>query len=284
VLAARSGLWSSDLARDALAHYAASHDLGRPGRAWRNLQDTANQPILSYRGAQSFPSWQRSKDYYTEGTLLWLDIDTRLRELTRGRRSLDDFARVFCNARGGAGVPSTYTFDDVVATLYSVAHFDWRTFLRERLDSHAPRLPLDGLGRGGWRVAFVEEPSRFTKSSGAASGVDDFLFSLGLAASKEGKVSEVYWDSPAFKVGIAPGMLLVAVDGRAYTAPLLRDSIKAAQADKSRPITLLVRNADIYSSVTLHYHEGLRYPKLERVKGTEDRISVLLRPLVKASH
>ena len=251
------------------------------GAQWRNLQDTTNQPILSYRGAQSFPSWQRSKDYYTEGTLLWLDIDTRVRELTRGRRSLDDFARAFCGHHEGKTVPFTYTFDDVVTTLESVAHYDWRAFLRDRLDSHAPRLPLDGLTRGGWRLTYTDQPSRFTKATGTASGAENFLFSIGLAAAKDGKLTEVYWSSPAFKAGLAPGMLLVAVDGQAYTADVLREALVAAQADKSRRVALLVRDADTFRTVPLDYHDGLRYPKLERIDTTEDRLSALLRPRVK---
>ena len=67
--------------------------------------------------------------------------------------------------------------------------------------------------------------------------------------------------------------------GKSTLAPaLLRDTIKAAQQDKARQMTLLVRKADTYSTVTLDYHDGLRYPKLERIEGTEDRLSALLRP------
>jgi predicted metalloprotease with PDZ domain len=95
VLATRSGLWSEDFGRQAWASLAANMDRNRAGRSWRALEDTTEQPIITARRPLSWLSWQRTEDYYTEGELLWLDIDTRIRELTRDKRSLDDFARAF---------------------------------------------------------------------------------------------------------------------------------------------------------------------------------------------
>lgn len=278
VLAARSGLWSPQFTRDMLAQYGAAYDGGRAGRTWRNLQDTTQQPAILYRGAQSYPSWQRGKDYYTEGAFVWLDVDTKLRELTQGRRSLDDFARRFFGVDDGRIEPLTYTFDDVVATLAAVAPFDWARFLRERLDGHGPGAPMDGLARAGWRIAYGEEPSDVTRTLDSASESDNFLFSLGLAVGKGGKLTEVYWDSPAFKAGLAPGMSVVAVNGRAYSAALLREAIKAAHDEASAALDLLVRDADTYRTVSVDYHGGLRYPRLERIEGTADRLSAILKP------
>ncbi|MEY2918946.1 MAG: hypothetical protein RL261_251, partial [Pseudomonadota bacterium] len=130
VLSSRSGMWSPELTHDILARYAANYELGRAGRQWRNLQDTTQQPIVNYRGRQSYESWQRGKDYYTEGIFVWLDVDTRIRELTRGRRSLDDFARAFYGVEDGRIEPLTYTVDDVIATLNAIAPYDWATMLR----------------------------------------------------------------------------------------------------------------------------------------------------------
>jgi predicted metalloprotease with PDZ domain len=274
VLAARSGLWSEDYFRDSLAHYAASYDVGRAGRQWRNLQDTTQQPIINYRGAQSYPSWQRGKDYYTEGALIWLDVDTKLRELTRGRRSLDDFARAFF----GESAPSTYTFEDVVTTLQSLAPHDWATYLRARLDGHGPRAPLEGLERAGWRLAYVEEPTASVRAVDALNHHDSFLFSIGLSLDRAGRIVEVYWGSPAFRAGIAPRMTVIAVDGRAYTARLLREAITAAKGDPQRRIDLLVRKGDRFETVSLDYHDGLRYPKLERIAGREDRLAAIVKP------
>ncbi len=186
VLAGRSGLWSPGLTRDILARYAANYEQGRAGRQWRSLQDTTLQPILNYRGRQSFDSWQRGKDYYTEGIFVWLDVDTKIRELTRGRRSLDDFAQAFFGIEDGRIEPLTYTFDDVVATLNSVAPHDWAGMLRARLDGHGPGAPLDGLQRGGWRLVFKDQPTPSVKESDASGSTQNFLYSLGVE-SRQGR-------------------------------------------------------------------------------------------------
>jgi predicted metalloprotease with PDZ domain len=276
VLATRAGLWSQAYLRDTLALYAATAERGRSGRAWRNLQDTTQQPILLYRGTQSYPSWQRAKDYYGEGALLWLDVDTRIRELTRGRRSLDDFARAFFGVEDRRVTPLAYTFEDVVAALTAVVPSDWSGFLRARLDGHGPGAPLEGLARGGWRLAYRETVGEAGAATDAAAELDTFLFSIGLAVDKSGVVTEVYWDSPAFAAGIAPRTIVVAVDGRAYTARRLREAITAARTDPNRRIALLVRRGDTYATVELDYHEGLRHPYLERLDGREDRLAAIL--------
>ncbi len=83
---ARSGLVPPEVMRDELAAMAAIYlPPSAPGREWRPLEDTTFQPIVTPRRPLSWVSWQRTEDYYTEGALLWLDVDTRLRELTRGR-------------------------------------------------------------------------------------------------------------------------------------------------------------------------------------------------------
>ena len=278
VLAARSGLWTPQFTGALLAQSGATYDVGRAGRAWRSLQDTTQQPTILYRGAQSYPSWQRGTDYYSEGALLWLDVDTKIRELSRGRRSLDDFAQRFFGVADGRLEPLTYTFDDVVAALDAVARFDWARMLRERLDGHGPGAPLDGLARGGWRIAYAEEPTEVIRAADAATESDNFLYSLGFSVGRDGSVREVFWDSPVFKAGVAPGMTLVAVDGRAYSPALLQEAIKGAKADAARKIELLLRDADTYQTVRLDYHGGLRYPRLERIDGTEDRLAAIFKP------
>ena len=278
VLAARSGLWSESLARDALAHYAASFDVARAGRQWRNLQDTTRQPIMAYRVPLPWPSWQRTTDYYTEGLLLWLDVDMRIRELTRDRRSLDDFARTFFAMRDGELGPLTYTYDDVVAALNGIAPQDWHAFLRERLDTHGPGGPLQGLERAGWRLAWRDTPSEFTRGLELEQKRHAATFSLGLVVARDGaRIVEVVWGSPAFAAGLAPGATLVAVDGRAFDGEKLLEALRRAQRD-GRPIELLVRRDDRYSTVTVEWRGGPRYPHLERIEGRPDRLAALLRP------
>lgn len=275
VLAARSGLWTPEFAREALARFAAEYQFQRPGRTWRSLADTTSQPIVDYAGDAPFVSWARDTDYYTEGLLIWLDVDTQLRALTGERRSLDDFARAFCGMDDGRMAPLTYTFDDVIATLNGVAAHDWRTFLAERLEGHGPGAPLDGIARGGWRLAFNGEPNAYLTSYETRKKLLDLGDSAGLAvATEDATVAGVVWGSAAFRAGLVNGNKLVAVNGREFSADLLKEAIRAA-AGTSEPIELLVKNYDTYRTVKLDWHGGLRYPHLERVEGTPDRLSAL---------
>jgi len=162
VLTARAGLMSKQQALDVLAMSAASFQ-NIPGRQWRAMQDTTNDPIISQRRPQPWGSYQRSEDYYREGSLIWLDADTLIREQTSGKRSLDDFAKAFFGVEDGNWDPAPYTFADVTSTLNGVQANDWAAFLRERLDAVGPgsRGPLDGIERGGYRLVFKEEPSGY---------------------------------------------------------------------------------------------------------------------------
>ena len=62
VLTARSGIWTADQYRDALAVSAAEMD-HRPGRTWRDLQDTATAAQTLYSTTNEWDNWRRSVDY-----------------------------------------------------------------------------------------------------------------------------------------------------------------------------------------------------------------------------
>ena len=277
VLAARSGLVSEALARDELAGLAAVY-AARAGRAWRNLQDTTNDPPMSAgnaRWTREWSSWQRIRgDYYGEAVLVWLDADMLIREASAGTRSLDDFARAFFGMRDGELGPLTYGFDDVVAALNAVQPYDWSRFLRERLDNHE-RAPLDGLQRAGWRLGFGDKPSTNLEADEADAKYNDFYFSLGFNVGHDGRLSNVLWEGPAFKAGLAPGNTLLAVNQRAYKAEGLKEAIRANRDGKA-PIELLLRDGDRFFSVRIDYRDGLRYPALERIEGRVDRLAALL--------
>lgn len=291
VLAARSGLWSEDFARQAWASMAASMDRNRPGRAWRDLEDTTDQPIITARRPLSWLSWQRTEDYYTEGQLVWLEVDTRIRELTGDKRSLDDFIRAFYGPTvHGAQVspafgppkalvgPVTYTFQDVVQALNSVARYDWQKYLTERLHEHAAGAPLDGLTRGGWKLVYTDVPSEYTRSSEDQRKVFDFLYSLGFdVSSQSAQLTEVRWGSPAYTAGLSIGTTLIAIDDREYAPDRLRTAITTAKATK-RPIELLVKNLDRFRTVSIPYTDGLQYPQLQRIEKTKDRLDAIMKP------
>ena len=272
VLAARAGFRSAEEARDNLAAVAAAY-AHREGRAWRSLADTTNQPIISARRPQAWRSWQRGEDYYTEGELIWLDADTLIREKSGGKKSLDDFARGFFGVEDGRVDVLTYTFEDVVAALNAVQPHDWAAFLRSRVELAGGEAPLDGLARGGWRLVYTDKPS----AGGGRGGGSDFSYSLGMSVGKDNKIGGVLWNSAAFQAGLAPGMLLVAVNGEAASGELLSEAVTAAK-DAKAPIVLLVNSFDKILTIKLDYHGGLRYPHLERIPGTPDRLSQIHAP------
>lgn len=277
VLTARSGLRTPEQTRDLIARIAANFEIS-PGRDWRPLVDTTNQPTISERTPVTWVSWQRPEDYYTEGLLIWLDADTKIRELSGDKKSLDDFAKLFYGIDNGSYITHTYTFDDVVAALNKVQPYDWASFLHTRVDQLAPHTPEDGLARGGYKLSYSDTPPDWLKK--AESGphsTTSFATSLGFTVAEDGDLANVWWNSPAFKAGVTPDMHLVAVDGETYSVPVLRAAIVAAEKDNA-PIKLLLKRGEQFQSVDLDYHGGLRYPQLERVQGTDDRLDAILAP------
>jgi predicted metalloprotease with PDZ domain len=275
VLAVRSGLWTLQQGLDAIAADAATY-ANRVGRQWRALQDTVNDPIIAERRPIPWRNWQRSEDYYGEGLLVWLDADTLIREKTDGKKSLDDVARAFFGINDGSYVTATYTFEDVVSALNSVLPYDWAAFLKARLDA-PDEAPLDGLARGGYKLVYTNTPSDYFKSVDHLRKQDNLSYSLGLTIDHKGAVTDVAWDGPAYKAGITVGSEIVAIDGTAFDADNLKDAVTEAKSGAA-PIELLIKRGDTYRTVSVDYHGGLRYPRLERAAGTPALLNDLLSP------
>jgi predicted metalloprotease with PDZ domain len=208
---------------------------------------------------------------------VWLDADTLIREQSGGRRSLDDFARQFLGVNDGSFVTSTYVFDDVVQALNTVQAYDWAKFLRARLDGHGPGAPLDGFARGGYKVVYTETPSDYFKDSEVRRKVTDLSFSLGMTVAAEGRLSDVLWEGPAYKSGLTVGTQIIAVNGLTVDPARLKSAIKDA-TKTGAAIEFLVKNGDRYRTVRIDYHEGLRYPHLERDESTPARLDQILTP------
>jgi predicted metalloprotease with PDZ domain len=276
VLQARAGFLTRQQALDSLAVTAATYD-ARAGRNWRNLQDTTNDPIIARRRAIPWTSWQRSEDYYSEGQLLWLEVDTLIRQLSGNRRSLDTFARAFFGINDGDWGQVTYTFEDIVSGLNAVEPHDWRAFLRQRLDETTPRAPLDGLERGGYRLIYTETPTDFAKANESRRKVTDLTFSLGAVVDSTGKITSVMWDGPIFRAGLSSDVQIVAVNNIAFDGEKLKAAVKATR-ENGPPVELLIKQGDRYSSIRLDYHDGLRYPRLERINGTRALLDNILEP------
>jgi predicted metalloprotease with PDZ domain len=276
ILGARSGMLSKQDTLDAIASTAATY-ANTPGRTWRPLIDTTNDPIIAQRAPQPWRSWQRSEDYYSEGLLIWTDVDRIIREQSHGKRSVDDFARAFFGIRPGDWGEVPYTRADVVATLNKVQPYDWDGYLQRRVYDVAAQPPLEGLTKGGYRLVYTDTPTGWWKSAEKNSKSTDLTYSGGFVLGKEDKVTSVLWDSPAFNAGLTVGTKIVAVNGRDFDGDGLKQAIKAAKGSNA-PVELLLNQGDVYRTVKLDWHGGLRYPRLEKTGKGPGTLDALLAP------
>lgn len=277
VLAARSGLWTDEQYREALAATAAELD-HRAGRQWRPLEDTARSvQTLRMMGSQ-WQNWRRGLDYYPEGELIWLEVDGIIRQQTRGQRSLNDFCRRFHGGESGPPKVVPYTFDDVVRALNDLVPYAWAKLLRDRVGATSTHAPLGGIERGGWKLIYNDQPNSLTKAIEKLAKFADFSYSLGFTVGEDGKLGDVIVESPAYQAGLGPGMKLVAVNGRKWSPPVLHAALRAAQGS-DQAIELLVENAQFFKTYSVSYHEGEKNPHLERVSDQTDVLGEILRPL-----
>lgn len=277
ILAARVGLRSPEQWRENTAYTAAMLD-HRAGRTWRPLQDTATSVQILFAAPPEWTNWRRSADYYPEGFLIWLDVDTQIRRQTNGQKSLNDFCRLFYGGQSGPPQVIPYTFEDVVKGLNQIASFDWAGFLRTRLDSKSPHAPLGGIENGGWKLIYNDQKNSTMEAREKTGESLDLSFSLGMIISKDGSISEAIPGSPAFSAGIGPGMKLIAVNGRHYSKDVIRAALKAATSGQ-QPISLLVENADYYATYQVDYHDGERYPHLVRDQSQPDLLGNIIQAM-----
>jgi predicted metalloprotease with PDZ domain len=274
ILTPRSGLSTAQDFFDSLAMEAAALDK-EEGRTWRPLADTAVAAQVLYNARQDYGDLRRSVDYYEEGTLIWLDADVTIRMLSKGKKSLDDFCKLW------AGAPSTppevkpYTFDDVVRTLNAVQPYDWAKFLNDRLQSTAPHAPLQGIENAGYKLVYTAERSDYQKTYEGVRRNVSLWYSLGLSARENGEVIDVHVGYPAFKAGLAPAVRIIAVNGREFSGPLLRNAVQDALRN-TNPIALLVKDGEYYKTISIDYHEGEKYPHLTRDTSKPDLLSNII--------
>ncbi len=276
MLSARSGLYTPDMTKEALALTAALYD-NYAGSKWRPVLDTTNDPIISARAPKNWLSQQRNEDYYSVGLLVWLDADTLIREKTGNKKSLDDFASAFFGVKDGQFTPEPYTFEDVVAALNGVYAYDWAGFLKTRIAETSDGTFLDGLERGGYRLVYKDQPTNWYKAREKKLKIVDLSYSMGLSVTTAtGDIASVFWDSPAFKAGLGQGMTVVAVNGQAFDADGLKAAVTDAAKADGKPVELLIKRGKTYKTYTINYTGGHRYPQLERIAGKPALLDTIL--------
>jgi predicted metalloprotease with PDZ domain len=281
VLTARSGLLTQEQSLEALGALVATYE-NRPGRDWRPLQDTADAAPFLYNATEDWSNWRRGTDFYEEGELLWLDVDTTLRGLTNDKKSMNDFCQAFYRGPGGTPALKTYTFEDVVAALNTLAPYHWAGFLRARLDGTSTKTPIEAVENGGWKLVYNEEPNGMEALENAIGKLLNLTFTIGAVVSDDGTVDDVIHGGPAYNAGIGPGMKIIAVGGKQYSPDEMRQAIEGSKSSTT-PIQLIVANGAQYQTRSVDYHGGLRSPHLERDGNKPDYLSEILRPMTPAT-
>ena len=254
-----------------------------PGRNTTPIIDTTTGAPYYYIGANGvYPSIRRTaNDFYDEGELMWLDADTIIRQQTHGTKSLDDYTKLFA---GGTSPPKvdTYTREDIEGYLNQVTPYDWHGFFQKYVYSIAPEPPTDEIERAGYKLVFNDQPNKFVAGRAATQHAVFSWFDAGIQLSAKGGVRDVRQDSAAWQAGLAPGMEIVAVNGRAFDPDLWAEAIKSAKGG-TEAIHLRIKQGGWYSQIELHYHDGPKYPHLERIVGTTDMLSEIMQPHVKTA-
>jgi predicted metalloprotease with PDZ domain len=276
ILAARTGFRSPDQFRENLAYTAAMLD-HRAGRTWRPLQDTATSVQSLFAAPPEWTNWRRTADYYPEGYLIWLEVDSLIRQKTNGQKSLNDFCHLFYGGQSGPPMVVPYKFENVVAALNEVVANDWAGLLRERLDSKSPHAPMGGITNGGWKLIYTDQKNATMEAREKSSNNIDLSFSLGFIATKEGEVRDVIPGSPSYAAGLGPGMKIIAVNGRKWSKDIIRAALKSG-VQNQQPLSLLAENGEYYNTYQVNYHQGERNPHLVRVEGQPNVLDEIIKP------
>ncbi len=282
VLAARSGLKNQAQYRDMLAMSAAQLDY-KVGREWRPTEDTAIAASILRGGDPTWSNWKRGQDYYQEGELFWLDADTLIRKNTHNAKSLNDFWKIFLGKGGNTGpLILTYNRDELVADLNQVMPYDWAAFMHQRIDQINPRADLAGIEQSGYKLVYTDKPSDAEKTMADNGGRRNrglnVWYSLGLRVSGEGVISDVLWNGPADKARLAPGMKLIGVNGNVYSNDALKEAVIKAKGG-TEPIHLITQTDTFLGTADIDYHDGMRYPHLQRVDGAPAYLDDITKPL-----
>jgi predicted metalloprotease with PDZ domain len=240
------------------------------------LQDTADAAAILQSAPDEWESWRRGVDYYDEDELNWLWADFIIRTQTNGKKSLDDFCHRFYGAPNTAPTVKTYAFDEVVNALNQIAAYDWRGFWMERLTNHGPGAPLGGIEGTGWKLTYDANRSEIMRAWEDANREVNASFSIGLVLKESGEIDDTIEGMDAARAGIAPGMKLLAVNGRRFTFDVFRDQLRASTTSK-QPLQLLVENNDYFQTVELDYQGGEKYPHLVRDDSKPDTLSDIIR-------
>jgi len=280
LLSFRCGIREPKLYPEYLATLYAQLDY-ETGRATTPLIDLTTGAPYYYVARGAYPAIRRGAgDFYSEGELVWLDVDTIIRERSHGSRSLDTFLHRYSEPALTGPIVETYTRAQIESLLSGVEPYDWHALFEKYVYQVAEHPPSGELARAGWRIVYNERPNIFITAEQADDHGIVGWYGYGADLSAEGVVRDVRENSAAWRAGLSPGMHVLAVDGQQFSSDVLEYAVNRAQ-HSSAPISLIVTQTGWYQTLSLNYHDGLRYPHLERIPGTADMLAAITAPHAK---
>ncbi|MEM7314542.1 MAG: hypothetical protein AAF497_15450 [Planctomycetota bacterium] len=275
VLAVRSRLVRFNSHTDKLAEVVADLEK-RKGRDWRSLEDTAISAHLLRGGSNSWNDLRRSQDYYNEGALFWLEVDTILREA--GHEGIDQFCRDFFKAEGDRPVaPKPYELTEVIERLNEIHEFDWAGFIRHKIQSPQVSLSNGALMRAGYELSMTDDKPPYISRREKNGDYVNWDYSLGMRLDTGSKkITSVTPGGPADKAGLADDMKVLGVNGKTYKSERFARALE--ETPQTGQVELLVVDGDAYRTVVVQYDGGPRYPELKRLDETNEWLKKIYAP------
>jgi len=190
------------------------------------------------------------------------------------------------------GIPRVveYTLEDIVDGLEKVWSYDWRGFFQVRIIDVAPEVNVDGIERAGYRFFYTREPPPpqeedgesyarthgfpiLERTSGRKALKQAIWNSLGVEVADDGLVEDVRHGGPADLAKLAPRQRIVGVGKQrsadygpssTFDIVALGREIERSADEKSEKIRLFMAQEGDKWGVEVDYHDGLRYPRIER--------------------
>jgi len=270
----RSGFITPEQNTEVLAR-TISRLQSQKGRQWRPLKDTAVDSWQLRGRSQSWGNLRRNQDYYSEGMLIWMEVDAIIRRSTDGRKSLDNFVQTFFKHNEGDGLVKSFDRPEIISQLNELVEFDWTAFFDERVSNTQEEFPLTSVERLGYRLEYAAEPGDWVKMMETQFKYTDTENSIGIGVREAGNITGIVPGSPADKAGLAPGQQIVGVNGRKFSTERFKEGI--ADTTTKRRLELLTLNGDLYETVTIDYAAGARHLKLVRNTAEPDILSEIFK-------
>lgn len=257
--------------------YTAMAD--EPGRNSESLIGlTTAAPYFYWKSRGEYPSIRRNAgDFYVEGELLWLDVDTIIREQSHGKKSLDTFLHLYSEPALTGPITKTYTRADIEHLLNEVVPYDWHAFFQRHVYEIAKLPPTGELKRSGWRLVYTSEPNPFQKAAQETYHFDSQWLTYGFSINKSGELSDVREGSPAWQAGMSPGMKIEAVDGQSYTPEVLDYCLRQAK-DHPQPTRFTVSDDGGFRTIAVSYFGGPLHPHLVPIPGASNMLAKIMAP------